>query len=229
NAVLAPISDKGYGRIRPNTKERDCAESDREIDGRCAVDHKKRAQRDEMSDQSRYGDDKSAFEEALKWDRLQTQLFIHHGVDPDVPIRCDGRNDIVQEFSLKALGRVNFPDFLALFIGFCFDVIGFASHFRFVKGAIRSKRRVRDRSHRDGLGDRGGKTSHNQNMGWSAGGNNPENNAKHVDQAVLSAENYVSQRIVGGGVVKLLRSPLATGHRCLDCISKWSCWIFIHL
>src|SRR6266404_2364183 len=82
----------------------------------------------------------------------------------------------------EALRRIDFPDFLAFLFRARQDLTALARLLREIEVTVRTKRGIRDGTHRDRFGDCRGNSSHDQHVIRPAGGDDAQRDTQHVDE-----------------------------------------------
>lgn len=126
--------------------------------------------------------------------RREPVLFAHHHGHPDVGICRDRFDDAIEPSPLEALPPVDFADFVALEGRNCAQVAVLALAFAAVDVCRSEHRRVGHRRHRDRSGERGREPPGENDARTAAGGRDAQQDAEHVHDPVLTAEDEIGER-----------------------------------
>jgi len=123
------------------------------------------------------------------------QFLVHHGGQPGVAVGGDGVDHLVQQVPREAFGGVDVADLGPLGFRSGVDLGRLPGLFGGVVVALGERGGPPDRAHGDRLGDRRGEPGGQQHHPGAAAGDDAEDDAEDVDQAVLAAEDHITQPV----------------------------------
>ncbi len=121
------------------------------------------------------------------------EFFLHHGVDPEFPIRGDGRNDPLQGFTLKALAMKYLTDFLPFAFGLLVNVSGFLFAQLVAVIVVALDCLIVTDRHAEGIGYQACHAEYKGHNTGQAGAEDAGYHGNRSDTAIDSAENGVSE------------------------------------